>query len=77
MAGVTLGPDPIGEGQGQADLPAPVVGDLECSFEVPDLAGGDGGQGVVASLVDQFAACGAVNGDCSRCPLVTSLLRGL
>src|SRR5680860_831987 len=63
MAGVALGPDPVGEGQGQADLPAPVVGDLECSFEVPDLAGGDSCQGVVLGLVDQFSARGAVNGD--------------
>src|ERR1035437_3286393 len=76
MAGVALGPDPIGEGEGQADLAAPVVGDLEGSFEVPDLAGGDGGQGVVAGLVDQFAACGAVNGDLFKVPACDELAQG-
>jgi hypothetical protein len=77
MAGVALGPDPIGQGQGQANLPASVVGDLECSFEVPDLAGGDGRRGVVAGLVDQFSACGAVNGDLFKVPAGGELAQGV
>ena len=76
MAGGALGPDPVGEPQGQGDLPAPVVGDLECSFEVPDLAGGNSGQGVVAGLVDQFAARGAVNGDLFKMPAGDELAQG-
>jgi hypothetical protein len=43
---------------------------------VPDLAGGDGGQGVVAGLVDQFAACGAVNGDLFKVPAGDELAQG-
>src|SRR5665647_701491 len=69
MAGVALGPDPIGQSESQAHLPAPVIRDLECALEVPDPATSDRGQSMVSGLMDQLAAYGGIDGDQFQVPV--------